>query len=398
MTSLSKCCFLSLLILTASKCMAANTWEIDLLPDPNTNSAPLASCVDEKTGRIIVVTKSGPRGSFLHKEGDCSLWEIGTDGQIMNRIRLSDKSGNGIRTSATAAGPGCAMAADSLGNLLVAGVFGEQKKDRFLTILSTTSGVPADPNRTLSLGDRIDGFSVVKILSCPDNSFILIGSQEENGIYLRIDNQGRIVRKQTFDIGKREFFSGAVYLPSSGNVVISGLSIGDVSKDSNIDNFVLIYDPNDKLIHEDTFIGDCPEMLISLPKICCQDMGHLIVVFYHKNKENNKAGLRARCYTHTLKLLWEKDLFSTDQIYFNFNLTPNRSNGFSVAVLSLKGVFFSSYDEKGSRIYGREYKGMTGFFGFNLIRVHDAVIAVFEEGGPGRIEDISIKTKAVRFE
>jgi len=67
-------------------------------------------------------------------------------------------------------------------------------------------------------------------------------------------------------------------------------------------------------------------------------------------------------------------------------------------MIPLKGLKFYSFDKNGIRFNSTEYNGMVVPPGFNLMRINGRTIAVFEEGGPGRIEDITIKAKVIALD
>lgn len=134
-----------------------------------------------------------------------------------------------------------------------------------------------------------------------------------------------------------------------------------------------------------------------LPKVCRLNNGNLVMVFYHQNKKDDKAELRARCYTSELKLLWEKDLFTTEQKFFSFDMASHK-NGFVVAIPSLEGLKFHSLNEHGGKTGYTEYKRMVGTPGFHLMRVGGKTIAVWEKGGPGNIKELTIKARVIAFD
>lgn len=192
-----------LLFIVANRALAVIAWEIELISDPNTNCTVLASCDSDEADRIYVITKAGPRGGFLHQEGNCLLWEIKEDGRITRRTLLTDKTGRKIRTNALPIGPGCAMAANSRGHLMTAGVSGEQQKDRTLAVLLNTDTKTADSN--ILWGDRIDNFSIKEMVPLRDDTFALIGTRRHQGVYVRIDDQKSCARCHTIG-GRRKYF------------------------------------------------------------------------------------------------------------------------------------------------------------------------------------------------
>jgi hypothetical protein len=373
--------------------IAGVSWEKDLVYDVNTNSSPLASCINKDTNGVIVMTKVGPKGTFLSDGGDCILWEIGAGGNIVRKVLLKDASGNAIKTNALAAGLGCAMASDSFGNLVTIGVLGEQRKERAITVIS--AGDTIEPN--ILTRNKVDEFSVKKLIPFHDNTFLLVGGRSGEGLYMRIDNEGRIIKEKLFNRGQHELFTGASRMPSdSSYLIVVGISAKNSNKmsfDGSPENFILLYDPNDKVIYEDYFTGGDSVML--QPKVCCLDNGDIVIVFYNKPNKDSKAGLWARYYTQELKLLWEKQLFDVDNPIFFFDVTSCKTDGFVVGIGQIEGLKFYFLNKNGTQIDSVRYKGMAGIPGFNLMRVNGKTIAVFEEGSEGNIKEMTIKAKVI---
>jgi hypothetical protein len=382
-----------------SRVCAKIVWHQDLVCDPNTNTGPLASCINNNGNGIFVITKTESRGTFLDKEGECILWEIKVGGDIVRRVLLRDANGNTIQTNAQDVGPGCAMASDRSGNIVTAGVLGEQRGKRSIDVISKTDINTADPN--IISGNRIDHFSIKEMVFIKKATFALVGARKDDGFYLRIDKRGKILNEVSFDMGQTEILSGAATLkPDNTNLAIAGLSgrnPNNESKENSVDNFILIYDPNDTLLQEDYFIGAFPG--ITFPKVCCLDNGNLVVGFYNKDKKESKSGLWARCYTQKLEFLWEKELFSIENSSFSFDIISCGSIGFRIAILNpIKGLKIYTFNENGDLIGSIEYRGMVVNPGFNLMRVGGKTIAVFEEGSPGRIEEVTIKAKVIALD
>ena len=62
-------------LLASSMANAGILWERELTADANTNSGPLAFCLNKDANGVIVTTIECPKGSFPIK-GDNILWEI----------------------------------------------------------------------------------------------------------------------------------------------------------------------------------------------------------------------------------------------------------------------------------------------------------------------------------
>jgi hypothetical protein len=379
-------------------------WEKELALDANTNSAPLASCLNKDGNGIIIMTVECPKGSFPVK-GDNILWEIGADG---NAIRILQKNADGNKVQINNAmpagvGPGCAIASDSSGNLLTVGILSKQKdeKGQKVAIISKADKT----GKTMSPRDNIESRSIRKMIPLQGNTFVLVGDKDSNGLCLRTDNQGRIIREEQFDIGRTEKFTGADWIKSdNSSIAIVGLSV----KDENTvgmsgENFIVLYDPNLKMMHEAYFTGwkSMPALSLVLPKVCCLDNGN-IVVLYNKDTDP-KTRVWARCYTQELKLLWEKELFaiekSPNKLPFCFDVISRGSEGFVAAILTpIESLEFYFFNTDGTQTDHIQYKGMVSFPGFNLIRANGKTIAVFKEGTAGNIKECSIKAKVIALD
>ena len=126
----SKLLTILLCILFPNLVMGKIRWDKSLIYDANTNSSPLAACINKDANGIFVITKIGLQGTFLAKGSRCVLWEIRDDGQLTKQpVLLRDGGGNMITTDALTFGYGCAMVADSNDNLLTVGMLGARNNE-----------------------------------------------------------------------------------------------------------------------------------------------------------------------------------------------------------------------------------------------------------------------------
>lgn len=392
-------------VLVSNGLNAKIVWDKDLVFDANTNSSPLASCLNKNANGVIVMTVECSKGSFPLRGGDSILWEIGADG---NTTRISPKNidGGKVWTNAKPIGPGCAIASDNFGNLLTIGILSGQKDERKVAIISRTDKT----ENIMSPRNHIESHSVKKLISLQDNTFVMVGGRSDDGLCLQIDSQGKIMQEKLFDIGQAEMFTSVDRIKSdSPGLVIAGLSvkISDKAPNENFaENFIVLYGPNYSMIHEDHFMGWRSVSFLSLslePKVCQLDNGNIIVL-YNYNKEGTapKTRLWARCYTQELKLLWEKEIFTVDGSLLSFDVAPRNSAGFVVGMGREECLEFKFLDKDGTKIDYVQYKGtpggVFGVIGFNLIRVNGRTIAVFEEGTAGNIRECAIKTKVIALD
>jgi hypothetical protein len=396
-------------VLISSRVNAGISWERELLPDANTNSAVLASCLNKDASGVIVTTIECPKGSLPIK-GNNILWEIGADGNVA-RIVPKNADGSQIWTNTRPGGPGCAIANDNSGNLLTIGILGKQKdeKGQKVAVVSMTN----KSEKTMSPRNSIESHSIKKLIPLKDDTFILIGNRDNNsgnGLCSRIDNQGKILREEEFDAGRNERFNDAVWIKSNNpRLVIVGSSV-EYSNEPNAgfsgDNFILLYDPNLKIVHEDYFAGwksvSSLSLATSQPKVCYLANGNIVVVYNNKEGTDSKTRLWARCYTQELKFLWEKEILVIDTFIFSFDVTPRDSAGFIVGVAQGELLEFYFFDQEGVKIEYAKYEGVpggaVGISGFNLIRVNHRTIAVFDEGTAGNIKEASIKAKVIALD
>ena len=384
----------------ASELRARIAWDKALVSDANMNSTPLACCTNKDGDGVIVMAVECPRGALPMRGGDSVLWKIGADGKT-TRISLRNTEGEKLWTNAKSIGPGCAMASDNFGNLLTIGVLSGRKHEGNLTSVSLIDKT----ENTISAHNEIESHSIRKLISLQDNTFALIGDRNGDGLCLHIDGAGRTIQEELFDMGDNEMFTGVDRLKrGNSNLAVVGLSARIYPKEptqNSAENFVLMYDPNMKIVHADYFAEEIPGLLF--PKVCCLDNGHIILLYSKASSESNTR-LSARCYTQELELLWEKEIFSADdspnKLPFYFDVTSRGSKGFAVGLLRpLEGLKFYLFDKDGGKVHYTEYKGMVGAPGFNLMRITGRTIAVFEEySGQGRIEEITIKAKVVALD
>ena len=395
-------------ILASNMAFAGVLWEKELLPDANTNSAMLASCLNKDGNGVIVTTIECPKGSLPIK-GNNILWEIGVDG---NAVRTVPKNTDGsqIWTNTRPGGFGCAIASDNSGNLLTIGILSKQKGEKGRNIAVVSMADRAE--KIMSPRNSIESHLIKKLIPLKDDTFILIGSRNNgdgNGLWSRIDNQGKILREEQFDAGRNERFNDADWIKSDNpRLVIVGSSV-EQSDEPNAgfsgDNFILLYDPNLKIVHEDYFTGwksvSSLSLATSQPKVCYLANGNIVVI-YNKEGTDSKTRLWARCYTQELKFLWEKEILVTDRFLFYFDVTPRDSAGFVVGVVQRELLEFYFFDQEGVKLDYAKYEGVpggaVGINGFNLIRVNRRTIAVFDEGTAGNIKEASFKAKVIALD
>lgn len=368
-------------------------WEKELVLDANTNSAPLASCLNKDGNGIIVMTLECPKGSFPIK-GDNILWKIGADGNVI-RILPKNTDGSKVYTKPDPAG-NCAIASDSLGNLLTIGMLDKQKdeKERKVAVISKADKA----EKIMSPLNSINSHSIKQMIPLQDNTFFLVGDQNSGGLCMRLDGQGKIMREKLLDIGQTAISNSVDQMKSNSNLVIAGASADITVKNSTMD-FVILCDTNCKIINEDYFAGGFPGVL--LPKVCCLNNGNIVVVYKKEDADANKTLVSARCYTQELKFLWEKEVFATNKLLLSFDVMPRNLTDFVVGTAG-DNLEFYFFDKDGMRTDYIQYRSTLGsafgVAGFNLISVNDKTIAVFEEGTAGNIKECTIKAKVIALE
>ncbi len=394
-------------MLFANNSNAKVLWEKELILDTNTNSAPLASCLNKDANGIIVMTRECPKGKFPVLGGDLALWEIGTDGNV-NRTMPKDANGNRIwtNTHSTGVGPGCAMVNDN--NLLTIGVLNGQsgKNEQKIAIVSKTDKT----EKMMSSRNSIENYSIIKMMPLRDNTFVLVGQRNSNGLCMRIDNQGTIIQERLFDTNQTNvmsIFSGVDQIKSNLAVVgiSANLSMNDYHK-NYAESFILIYDPNLNLVREDHFANENSVSMFSLsphPKVCSLNNGNIAVLYKKESADPNKTLLWTRCYTQQLKLLWDKEIFIADKRPFAMDITVRESGGFTVGIIQYfvqqsNSLELDSFNNEGNKIDSYNTKGIIGMGGFNLMHLNNKVIAVFEEGTAGNIRECTIKAKVIALD
>lgn len=379
-------------VLVSSGVNAGILWEKELVLDANTNSVPLASCLNEEANGIIVMTRECPKGETPILEGDLALWEIGIDGNA-TRTMPKDANGNHIWTNADYIGYGCKIARDRLGNFITIGILSKPgEKRQKIAVVSKTDKA----EKTMSIRSSIENHPIIKMIPLQDDTFVLVGKRDSNGdsdgLCTRIDGQGTIMQEKLLDMGQTEIFSGVDQMKSdNSNFVIAGISFKISIKDPNANfskNFIFICDPSLKTIYEDYFTGGVSQLLF--PKVCCLNNGNIAVLYKKESADPNKTLLWTRCYTQELKLLWDKEIFVADKTPFAMDIISRGSGGFTVGIIQYivqqsGGLEFDSFDDEGSKIDQINYKGIIGIGGFNLMHLNNKIIAVFEEGTAGKI-------------
>gem|GEM_PF-6305671 len=386
-------------IISSSTIYANILWERDLVFDVNTNSSPHVYCINKEANNLFIITKTVPKGEYFHKAGNLVFWDIGASGNIFSKAKLQGADGNEIKTNAFAMRDGSVMASDDLGNLLTIGLLEEQQKEPSFSI-SVANGI--EPN--IIIIKPIKDLKMQQLISFLDNTVLGVGATNTNGFCVKLNNHGEIIEQALFDVGQNEIFTSTDWSKNEKpNIVAVGLSFklaNQETEESYAQNFIILYDPNLNMVHEDYFMGwtsMSPFSLMLKPKVCYLEDGNIVVVY---NKENSdlKMQLWARCYTPEFKILWDKDILPVDANIFSFDLVSTESGGFLMAVVKdqVEKVEFSYWDKECQIIKKSYYNGLVATHCFNLIRMKNKTIAIFEEySGRGNMKDITIKAKII---
>jgi hypothetical protein len=391
-----------LFFISATKIACAEMlWNKELVSDVNTNSIPLASCLNKDANGIIVITRECPKGKYPVLGGDLALWEIGIDGRVTRAVP-NDANGNRIWTNADYIGFGCRIASDRFGNLLTAGILNKPaEKKQKIAIISKNNKT----EKTMLIRNSIENFPKIKMIPLQDNTFIIIGKRDRDGLCTRIDGQGAMKQEKLLSNDEINIFSGVDRAKSEdSSLVLAGVSFriaannpkGNFSK-----NYIFICDPNLNTIIETNFAGGVSQLLF--PKVCCLNNGNIAVLYKKESADPNKTFLWACCYTKELKLIWDKEIFATDKQPFAMDITARESGGFTVGIIQnivqkSNSLELDSFDNEGSKIDAYNIKDIIGIGGFNLMHLNKKVIAVFEESPLGEIKEYAIKAKIVAIE
>ncbi|MDD5134228.1 MAG: hypothetical protein PHP01_02300, partial [Phycisphaerae bacterium] len=266
--------FFSIIVSTVN---AKVLWEKELVSDANTNSIPLASCLNKNGDGIIVMTRECSKGKFPVLGGNLVLWEIGINGSAA-RTMPEDANGNRIWTNADYIGLGCRIASDKFGNLLTVGILNKPgEKRQKIAVISNTDKA----KKTISICNSVENFPKIKMMSLQNNTFVMIGKRDRDGLCIRIDDQGAIIREKLLNRDEMNIFSSVDRMKSDdSNLVLAGVSFGKMSNNANENlskNSIFICDPNLKTIYEDCFTGGASQLLF--PKVCCLNNENIAVLY-----------------------------------------------------------------------------------------------------------------------
>jgi hypothetical protein len=383
---------LSCLFVLGSKSIAGILWDRDLAFDSNTNSFLVASCANKDANGVIVIAKVGPRGSFLHNGGGCVLWEVDTNGNVLQKSSIRNTDDSTVRTNAVGIASASVMAENKLGTIATLGVLGEQRKEPLISLIARASL----KEWKVTANIPIDKFIAGKLIAVTDNNFIMVGGNGNDAVFLRISDRGRIISKQLFDLDQSELFTSVARIGSnSSNLVVVGLATrmnGKMAFDANASDFVLLCDLSGRIINEDYF--ESSKSVLLQPKVSCMADG-TIVVLYNKVASNGRTLLFARCYTQELKFLWEREIFATNESTFAAEICSRNPPGFVIGILQNNRIGFHFYKTDGSEIDHTSYTGFIGVSKLYLGRVNDKIVSVFEQGSPGNIKEFTVKIKVL---
>jgi hypothetical protein len=392
------------LFILVSGVSAKILWEKELVPDVNTNSAPLTSCLNKDGNGIIVMTRECPKGKHPVFGGELALWEIGIDGNIARTMPKDDVTGSRIWTNTHPAGvgPGCAIVSNS--DLLTIGILtkpGEKKQE--IAVISKTDKA----EKIISSRNSIENFPKIKMIPLQDNTFVVIGKRDETGLCTRIDSQGTMIEEKLLNKDEINIFSGIDQIKSNDSnlaLAIAGVSFSIAANDPNKNisqNSIFICDSNLKTIYEDYFSGGVSQLLF--PKVCCLGNGNIAVLYKKESADPNKTLLWTRCYTKELKLLWDKEVFVADKQPFVMDITSRKSGGFTIGIIQYivqqsNSLELNTFDNEGRETNSDSVKGIIGIGGFNLIPLNNIVVAVFEKSIVENIKEFTIKANAIAID
>lgn len=240
---------------------------------------------------------------------------------------------------------------------------------------------------------------VLKMISLPDNKFLLIGREDDDGLVIKIDSEGNILWKKTYDSGQEiDFFSDGVPVGNGGDFLITGNAADSggsafLTKLSNV--WVLQFDAKGNIVTEKFFSGG--SFPTKLPQLCQLDSENFVVT-YDKSTEMITTDHRIKAFSPNLKILWEKQIVKSEKappIYFKIMGIPE--GGFIVAdFINFSDLKVYEYDNEGNKLSSVSINNINFISDFNLAYTEDKLFIV--SGSPSKRNDTITEVKVIALE
>lgn len=219
-----------------------------------------------------------------------------------------------------------------------------------------------------------------KMVPLPDNNFLLIGKDENDGLVIKIDSEGKRLWKKLYDIGRVELFTDGVPISNNSGFLLVG-NVVDYVKSTLIgpaDIWILECDPEGNIISEESFTGS--PMPGKWPQVCQVDSGNFVVA-YDSNPQMMAMSTdhRIKAFNPDLNILWDKRIADVEKgppILFKIIVIPH---GFIVAnCVNFSDLKIYEFDEKGNNL-GSVFIDKGVFSDrFNLIYVKEKAFIISE--------------------
>jgi hypothetical protein len=298
-------CILVILWPISSFLGAEPIWQKEITVNSNSGCAPSAVGIDTKGNKLVIFGATIRNGI---EEGEFMLWEIDPNGNMLYQTQIGKTSPKSAimplfhRSGSISIREGAQIA--------VLGNFDVNTSSSLLTISRKGHEIDKLSMKNFSnskIENRKRDKLILKMKPFSCNSQILVGRQGTDGLLIKLDDAGNEVWEKTFNTGKMGIFTDVIVKPDK--IYVTGLTAPVRAPDkmgfsAETQNFLLLYDTNNKLIRENYFEGAYPT---KLPQIIQLESGPILVA-YDKSKNVTEVDLNVRAYNSDLELLWEKQL------------------------------------------------------------------------------------------
>jgi len=274
-------------------------WQKEIACDSNLGCFPGTVSTDVKGNKLVIL------GATIRNdvgEENLVLWEIDPNANILHQTQI------GATPKGSATIPLFHRFRDIFikndNQITILGDFDVNTPSSLLTI-SRGGGNKSIKSITKSR-NKYENILISRMDSTND-SVVLAGRQENNGLLIKLDALGNEVWKKTFDIGETEVFTDVAV--ESDEIYVAGFTApirapNKMGFGSEVQNFLLLYDTNGQLIKENYFEG---VFSTKLPQVARLKSGTVLVA-YDKSKNVTAVDLNVRAYSSDLKPLWETQM------------------------------------------------------------------------------------------
>lgn len=333
-------------------------WQKDLGCGENISCSPGAVTFNKSNDTLLIMgTSFHPDKPFYpvpFSEGKFMLWEIDQHGNKIRDRMLKEVSSEDYGAIIT---EGSVLIKDLTisqeGDIFAVGQF-DGPTPSFMKINNNGKDIfiKSIPEKIPEEND----IKIFKMISLPDNNFLLIGRDSYNkGLMIKVNSDGDRIWEKIYDKGQQELFTDGLSVGTKGDFLIVGYSVKPVEGSvfpGPSDIWILRCNTEANIISEEIFQGGYP-LLGRYPKISQLDSENFVVA-YDKGTLMMPIDHRIKIFSSELKVLCEKTFLESEKgSPTAFKIMAIPGGGFILAnCVNLKDLTIYKYDKGGNKLGG----------------------------------------------